>query len=196
MSKALSFLTAAVLATGLSVSGANAATETIFDVASFQQNAMIEAQYAGLNWKVGDKANYSVKGGILNGKIAGFVREDTGTQLWVQQDAELGVFGKQKVEILFDKADGSIKKLLVNGKEETPPDPSRSEVIEVKEDKITTPAGTFECVYAKIKDKQSGEISEAWVNPSKVPMVGMLKTIAPSQIGQVTVLLQSFSFAK
>lgn len=150
----------------------------------------------GLKWKVGDKADYKMSvGGFINGTIKSFVREDNGTEIWVQQDMDLGFAGKQKIEILFDKATGQVKKLLADGKEQQIPDASKLELVETKEDQVTVPAGTFKAVYAKIKDRDSGNIQEAWINPQEVPINGMLKVLADSQLGKVTQELTAKSFA-
>jgi hypothetical protein len=116
------------------------------------QSAMIQSQVSAtaLKWKVGDKADYKMAGGILNGSVKSFVREDLGSEIWVQQDMDMGFLGKQKVEILFDKATGQVKKLLANGQEQSLPDTSNIEIVETKEASVTVPAGTFDAIYAKI----------------------------------------------
>jgi hypothetical protein len=159
--------------------------------------AVIQAQVGtlGLKWKVGDTADYSMDAGFISGTIHEFVRDDNGTEIWVQEDVDLGFAGKQKVEILFDKATGQIKKLLADGKEQTLPDSSNLEVVDQKEDQVTVPAGTFQAIYVKIKNKDDGKIQEAWINPQEVPINGMVKALADSQFGQVKQELTSKSFA-
>ena len=149
----------------------------------------------GLKWKVGDTADYSMSAGFISGTIHSFVRDDNGTEIWVQQDMDLGFAGKQKVEILFDKATGQVKKILADGKEQTLPDASNREVVDQKEDSVTVPAGTFKAIYIKIKDKTKGDIQEAWINPQDVPINGMIKVLADSQLGKVTQELTAKSFA-
>ena len=149
----------------------------------------------GLKWKVGDTADYSMNAGFISGTIHSFVREDNGTEIWVQQDMDLGFAGKQKVEILFDKATGQVKKILAEGKEQTLPDASNMEVVDQKEDSVTVPAGTFKAIYVKIKDKTKGDIQEAWINPQDVPINGVIKVLADSQLGKVTQELTAKSFA-
>ena len=46
--------------------------------------------------------------------------------------------------------------------------------------------------YLKVKDKTNNQLSEQWVNPRDIPLSGMLKTLADSQMGKVTVELTSF----
>lgn len=161
------------------------------------QAAVIQSQVSAtmLKWKVGDKADYKMAGGFINGTVKSFVREDNGTEIWVQQDMDMGFLGKQKVEILFDKATGQVKKLLANGQEQQLPSTSNIEVVETKEDRVTVPAGTFDAIYAKIKDRDNGQIQEAWVNPQEVPITGMVKAIADSQLGKINQELTAKSFA-
>lgn len=161
-------------------------------------NAKIQSQVStlGLKWKVGDKAEYKVSmGGFINGTSSSFVREDNGTEIWVQQDMNLGFMGQQKVEILFDKATGQIKKILAQGQEQQIPDASQMEIIEQKEDQVTVPAGTFQAIYVKIKNKSDNTIQEAWINPQEVPINGMVKALADSQFGKVSQELTAKSFA-
>ena len=167
-------------------------SQPLIDSVQIQSNVSAMA----LKWKVGDKADYKMAvGGFINGTIKSFVREDNGTEIWVQQDMDLGFAGKQKVEILFDKATGQVKKLLADGKEQQIPDASKMELVETKEDQVTVPAGTFKAVYVKIKDRDSGNIQEAWINPQEVPINGMVKALADSQLGKVTQELTAKSFA-
>lgn len=207
MLKSLFIALAAISASAVSVSafaGTNCAQAAMhaqeLAVASAQpviQSALVQSQVSAtaLKWKVGDKADYKMAGGILNGTVKSFVREDLGSEIWVQQDMDMGFLGKQKVEILFDKATGQVKKLLANGQEQSLPDTSNIEIVETKEASITVPAGTFDAIYAKIKDKSNGQIQEAWINPQEVPINGMVKAIADSQLGKITQELTAKSFA-
>ena len=186
-------LMAAVLTAMTMASPARADVNVTEMVANLQNTAVVQANFAGLDWRVGDKASYKLSNIILNGTSNAFVREDTGTSYWMQQD--MTVMGQaQKIEILFSKATGQIEKLLVNGKEEKAPAPN-VEIIEMKESNVTVPAGTFGCIYAKIKNKDDGKITQAWINPKAAPMSGLLKAIAESQFGDITQELLSFEFA-
>jgi hypothetical protein len=166
-------------------------SQPILQAAAIQSSVSATA----LKWKVGDKADYKMAGGILNGSVKSFVREDNGAEIWVQQDMDMGFLGKQKVEILFDKATGQVKKLLANGQEQQLPSASNVEVVETKEDRVTVPAGTFDAIYAKVKDRSNGQIQEAWINPQEVPITGMVKAIADSQLGKINQELTAKSFA-
>jgi len=148
-----------------------------------------------LKWKVGDKASYKMSGGFINGTAEMYVREDNGTEIWVQQDMNLGFLGQQKVEILYDKATGQVKKILANGQEQQLPNQNDIELLETKEDRVTVPAGTFDAIYAKVKDKKNNQIQEAWLNPKEVPINGLLKTISDSQMGKISLELTAKHFA-
>lgn len=192
MTKIIGLFTAAMVAVGLSTT---AKADISSDILALQQATIVQAAAGGLNWRVGDKASYSVQlGGFIKGKSDNFVREDTGTGFWMVQDMDL-MIQKSKVEILINKSTGQIEKLLVDGKEQSVPK-SDQEILEMKESQITVPAGTFQCIYAKIKEKSDGKITEAWINPKIVPMSGLLKAIGESQFGQVIQEATSFSFAQ
>ena len=180
------------LAMGVSMS-ANAAN-TVFDMLVVQQNKAIvqSAHTMGLDWKVGDENNYNLSiGGFINGSMQMKCTSIGADGIWMDQNMDLGFAGKQQAQILIDPNTGEIKKMLVNGKEQQIPE-NNTEIVEVTEDKITVPAGTFECIHAKLKDSKTGEMSEAWINPEKVPLSGMLKALQPSQLGQVNIQLKSF----
>jgi hypothetical protein len=178
---------------GLSFSiNASAATSPAEVLVQMQMPAIMDqAQTLGLDWKVGDTSSYSVDMGFIKGSMVMSVREIAADGIWMDQNVDMGFAGKQKVETLIDKNTGEVKKMLVNGKEQQIPKQD-IEVIEVKEDKITVPAGTFECIHARLKDKSNNNEINAWINPQVIPMSGMLKQVAPSQFGEVTVLLKSF----
>lgn len=144
-----------------------------------------------LNWKVGDSTDFNLSGGILSGTMHSFVREETAVGFWVQQDIDLGFLGKQKSEVLYDKTNGQVLELIVNGQKQDPPASGDVEVVETKQDRITVPKGTFDCMYAKVRDVKKNEEIQVWIAPG-VPMGGMIKTIAPSQMGEVTLELTDF----
>lgn len=192
MKKFFGVLAAAIIATALSTQ----ARAEGFDASELQLNTVILAQTrAGLNWHVGDKASYEISamGGFLKGTSDNEVTQDTGTSFWMVQ--MLKIMGQeQKVETLLNKSTGQIEKLIVNGKEEAIPK-SDIEVLEMKEAKVTVPAGSFDCIYVKIKNKEDNKESEAWINPKVVPMSGLLKMSGQSQMGPVSQEATSFSFA-
>lgn len=187
-----------LVATLALATGAQAATSAVITMAQpLITSAAIQGSVStlGLKWKVNDTADYSLDAGFIQGTIHSFVRDDNGTEIWVQEDMDMGFAGKQKIEILFDKATGQVKKMLADGKEQTLPDASKMEVVDQKEDSVTVAAGTFKAIYIKIKNKDDGKIQEAWINPQEVPINGVVKVMADSQFGTVTQELTSKSFA-
>lgn len=164
-----------------------------FDLAaSLQKQTMSQVSAQGLNWAIGDNCHYNMNMGFIQGTMEVVVREKTDEGYWLDQNLDLGFMGKQKISVLIDPNTGAVKKLIVNGKEEQPPEQGDIEVIEVKEDKVTVPAGTFDAVYFRAKDKKEGSEMQQWANPKLIPVMGLIKSISPSQMGEVTTELTSF----
>lgn len=160
---------------------------------SFEQNAMGQAQAAGINWAIGDACHYNLSmAAFIQGKLDVIVREKNADGYWLDQHVDMGFLGKQTMSVLIDPNTGAIKKVIVDGKEQAPPEQGEMEVIEVKESKITVPAGTFDAVYFKVHDKKQNQDTEQWVNPKLIPISGMLKSIGQSQMGEVITELVSF----
>lgn len=145
-----------------------------------------------LNWTVGSTADYNINMGFISGTMHAQVREETPVGFWIQQDMDLGFMGAQKVEIHINKDTGEIIELLVNGQKQEAPDHANSEIVESRREKVTVPKGEFDSVYVKMHDKKENKDSEAWINPSIVPMGGMLKQVADGPMGQVTVELTDY----
>lgn len=185
-----SLIVAASMVVAVSANAYNTVAESLFASQQTQIQAAVVTQ--GLNWKVGQENNYKLNmGGFINGTMKMSVREITADGIWMVQDVDL-MIQKQKIEALIDANTGAVKKMLVNGKEQQPPK-SDFEVVEQKEDHITVPAGSFDTIYIKVKDKaNNGQISEQWVNPRDIPLSGMAKSLADSQLGKVTIELTSF----
>lgn len=184
---------AIVAAIGL-VFSTNAIAETsVMETLVNYNNVVImdQAHTTGLNWTVGDQLNYNLDMGFIKGTMSMTVRSIDADGIWMDQNMDLGFAGKQKVESLLDSNTGEVKRMIVNGKDQAPPKQD-TEIIEVTEDNITVPAGNFDCIHARIKDKTNNNEINAWINPQMIPLSGMLKTIQPSQFGDVTVLLKSF----
>jgi len=178
------------LATVFSASAFALPVTSIFNYTELQQNVMDQAEIQSLDWKVDDRANYSIDMGFIQGTMVMHVREWVQEGPWVEQNVDI-MGQKQKVEILFDKQDGSIIQMLVNGEKQEVPE-QNVEVEEMEEANITVPAGTFDCIYVKIRDLDKDETSEAWINPNIIPISGLLQNKAPSQFGQVTIQLTDY----
>ncbi len=184
---------ALIAALGLAFSVNAVAAPAITDVlVQVQMPAIMDqAQTQGLDWKVGDRADYAIDMGFLKGTMIMSVASIGADGMWLNQDVDLGFAGKQKMEMLIDPNTGETKKLLVNGKEQSIPKQD-IEIIEVKEATIQVPAGKFDCIHARMKNKEDNSEINAWINPQLIPMSGLLKQVAPSQMGTVTVSLKSF----
>lgn len=158
---------------------------------NFQMAVQAMAETTGLNWNVGDYANYKMGGGFLQGTNNMLVREKVSDGFWLEQNMDLGFMGKNKIEILIDPDTGEIKKLLVNGEKQDIPDNSGMEIISAEESSVTVPAGTFDAIHLKIKDKED-KVSQMWINPELIPVNGSAKSISPSQFGDITLELTEY----
>lgn len=184
-----SFIIAAALVVSASAQASNSIGKFLFS----GQVALIQDVAAqGLAWKAGDENNYKLNMGFIPGTMKMFVREINAdaAEAWLVQDINL-MIQKQKVEVLIDTNTGATKKLLVDGKEQAIPE-QNFEIVEQKEAQVTVPAGTFKTMYIKIKDNTNGQFTEQWINPREIPINGMAKSVADSQLGKVTIELTSF----
>lgn len=179
------------------VAGANSLANTTtsaemdFVIRNSVQNLQQTVQsHRALNWVVGDAGNYSLDMGFIKGTMVMIVREKTSEGYWIDQNIDLGFAGKQKVETLIDADTGEVKKIIANGEEQEIPE-NNTTVVEVTQDSITVPAGTFECLHVVLEDNDKKQ-SNVWINPNLIPVSGMLKQVAPTQFGQMTILLTSF----
>jgi len=185
-------LVAAALIAGFSAN----ASELPFqiDVQKLQQSTMDLANTNDgiLPWKVGDNADYKLNlGGFIEGTLNMLVREEVPQGYWVEQNVDL-MIQKSKIEMLFDKNTGQVLEMRVDGQKQDLPKGGEMEIVESRPDSVTVPAGTFECTYAKLLDKQSNETSELWLEMEIVPIFGLIKQISPSQMGPVTIELTAF----
>jgi hypothetical protein len=162
-----------------------------FDI---NQSMLAQTQMEGpFHFAVGDEASYKLNmGGFLNGtmgmKVAAVDADGTVT---INQDMSLMGQSQNCVEVLNPNT-GEVKSFKCNGQDQKPGDQGDVEVVETKEDTVTVPAGTFTCLYIKAKQKTSNDVVEQWINPKEIPVFGLAKTIAPSQLGKVTIELTSF----
>jgi len=185
-----------LLTVAMLVSGSVFASETVFEALSAMNRHVVadQAHTMGLEWKKGDRNEYKMNAamGMIQGSMIMEVREITAEGIWVDQSVDAGAMGKQQSSTLFDKDTGAIKKIISDGKEQEIPK-SNIEVIETKEDKITVPAGTFECIHARLKDKDANQEVNIWANPAAIPLSGMLKMVRPFQFGEIQIELTKFT---
>jgi hypothetical protein len=179
------------LALGLMLSISANATTLNQLVHTTQQMVMSDVD-ALVEFKVGDFNLYNLKAGVIRGSIKMACTAVNGNEVTLQQDADLGFLGKQSCTIVMDISTGETKSLVCNGQSQEPGKPGDFELIEMKEDKIRVPAGEFQCVYIKAKEKTKNEIIQQWANPSQIPLGGMIKAITPSQMGEVVLELKQF----
>lgn len=185
-----SFIITAALVVSASAQASNSIGMFLFQKQIVQIQGVIKAQ--GLNWHVGDTNSYKLNmGGFINGTMKMSIREIGADGIWMVQDVDM-MIQKSKIEVLLDPNTGEVKKMLVDGKEQAPPK-NDTEIVDQKEATVTVPAGTFKAIYLKMKDKsQNDAISEMWVNPRDLPLTGLAKSLADSQLGKVTIELTSF----
>ncbi|HTL12017.1 MAG TPA: hypothetical protein VL588_05995 [Bdellovibrionota bacterium] len=146
-----------------------------------------------INWKVGDSMNYNVSLGFMgNGTMVKNVASEEGGNIWLHQDINI-MNQKQTVDVLMQRSDGKILKVLQNGQEAQIPD-SKIEVVSTNFDHITVPAGTFDCMHIVANTDQAKGL-EVWGNPDMTAMDGSLKEIVPTQFG-MTMTLELTAFHK
>lgn len=165
------------------------AADTLSEVLMLSQLNTMKISRA-IDWKVGDSASYNIDMSIIKGTMVMSVASNDGNEVVINQDADLGFAGKQQTQTYMDANTGAVKKVLVNGQEQQLPE-QNIEVIEIVDETIKVPAGEFKCLHARLSDKSAGKEINLW-NNSTVSMSGMVKTIQPSQFGDVTVELTSF----
>jgi hypothetical protein len=148
-----------------------------------------------LDFKKGDFAKYDMNvGSFIKGKMEMNILDVSAEGIWLQQFIDLGFAGKQDVRQLIDPNTGEIKKYIVNGKEQAPPERGDIEIIEQKEDTVQVPAGRFICVYIKANIQAQGQkaVAEQWINPREVAVMGLVKMVTQTQLGPMTAVLTSF----
>lgn len=144
----------------------------------------------GLQFNIGDSTDYNLSG-FVSGTMHTQVREEVTEGFWVQTDLDAGFMGRQKIEVLYDRDNGQVLKLLVNGQEQEKPDPSQMKIVESKKDHIKVPKGEFDCFYVKVRDTQQNKDSEIWL-AKEVPIGGMIKTVNQSPFGPMTLELTDY----
>ncbi len=169
---------------------------------AFDQTALIKQINKGIfqnaadtrgmfDFKVGDTADYNVNMIFPGSTMKMTVAAVEGEIVTINQNMK-SLFGNQDCVQKLNQNTGESISLTCNGQAQDQGDPNDYEMLEQKEDTVTVPAGTFTCLYMKVQKKSTQEIVEQWINPSEVPVFGMVKQIQPSQFGPVTVELTSF----
>jgi hypothetical protein len=165
-----------------------------FPIITSMQTALEATALQGIDWKVGDSSEYSVKlKGMKLGTMSQSVTADEGASFWLKQEMNL-MIQKQVVELLMERATGKILKYKLNGKEQAPPNET-VEVIDQEYTEVTVPAGTFKAVHITAKTTQVPKL-DIWLNPTDTVMDGMLKTIVPQQGMEMVIELTKFTRAQ
>jgi len=172
----------------LNVFAAPTAAEVINEI---QKIVLKQSSERAGNWVVGDQNNYNMDMGFIQGTMEMSVKSiEADGSIWLLQNANLGFLGAQVIETNIDPATGQVKKMLVNGQEQTPPT-LNVELIEVVDATITVPAGTFDCQHIRMLNKDDNKEINIW-SSGAVPLSGMVKTVQPTQFGTSTIELTSF----
>ena len=175
------------------LAGMSASAYSVGNVAkTLSQAALGQFNAAGMNFKAGDQTVYDVQMAIpIPATMTMTVAKVDAGEVTINQDVDLG-FQKQSCVITINPNTGETKHMICDGKEQKPEDQGEIEVVDTKEDTVQVPAGTFTCLYVKANMKKTNETVEQWINPKLIPVFGMAKMVAPSQMGPVTIVLKSF----
>ena len=150
-----------------------------------------------IDWKVGEWQSYNMESPFGNGEARKEVTGEEGEGVWMT--TTMAIMGQNiDQKVLIRRTDGKILKIIVNGEEQPAPNPEDTEIeiLEQREESITVPAGTFDCLYIKVKmiDKAQGQesVTELWMAPKDVNMDGNVKMIAETGFMTITLALKSF----
>jgi hypothetical protein len=147
-----------------------------------------------VDWKVGDQMDYQVSLGMLGqGTMTKVVTKDEGNALWFKQEINLSI-QNQVVEILINKADGKVLKMIRNGKEEQVPDQDL-DIVGQEYAQVTVPAGTFDSIHVTANTKDVKNL-EMWANPQATCMDGAIKMVVPMNFITMTSELVTFNKVK
>lgn len=188
MKKLMTVLGLAVLAVSMQPAKADVVA---IDVAQLQKAVAMVGTQNLIDWKVGDASYYDVTLGMFGkmGKLEKSVTKDEGAAIWVRQYLDIQI-QKDTTEILLNKADGRILKMIHNGKEEAVPE-SDLEIISQDTTEVTVPAGTFDSIHIVAKTKDVEQL-EVWMNPRDTVMDGTLKQFIKGQF-DITLELNRFT---
>lgn len=186
----MKIITSALVLLGLVLSAQAQADLSALEIIS---GYMDEFATSPLTWKVGDLSEFNVSAGAFgSGKMTKTVTEDTGTAFWVVQEMNIPSH-QEKLEKLYNKADGQVLKVIRNGTEQNPAD-SAIEISSQENVRIQVPAGTFDSLHIVGKSQKVSKI-ELWSNPGATAIDGTLKLIMKSSFYTITSELSSFRHA-
>jgi hypothetical protein len=184
-----------ILATLVLVTGCFASATTIsaftYDLVEGVLSSQVHSM-AGLNFKQGDTAAYKMSiASFINGTMTTTVKSVAVDAVVITQD--VSIMGQaQSCDSTINPQTGQIKSIVCNGKPQDANQQGDIEVVDSKEDSVTVPAGTFDCLYVKAHNKKDNTDIEQWINPKLVPVMGLVKMNAPTQLGTMVAELTSF----
>lgn len=161
------------------------------DALSIHQALLPSLTTGIINWKVGQSLDHNITVMGMEGTMHTQVASETDKGFWLNTDIAISGMN-QKVETHISKEDGTVIEIRINGEKSEPQPPPEMEVQEMKEAKITVPAGAFDCTYAKLKDLKTQDISEVWMNQKQIPINGMLKLKAAQRGTEIVAELTKF----
>lgn len=136
-------------------------------------------QFTG-HFTPGDTCNYNLSVLGMTGSMTMSVKSVGADGVWIDQAISLGGQNQDEQE-LIDPATGAVKKVIVNGQEQAPPDPNDVQIISEQKADVTVPAGTFHTIDVKVHIKSQNADQEMWIDPTNVPVAGLVKLAASSQ---------------
>jgi hypothetical protein len=144
-----------------------------------------------INWKVGESASYDVGIGSFGklGSMNKSVTKEEGGAIWIHTEVNL-VIQNDTTDMLINRADGKVLKVIHNGKEEPMNDDDKPEIISQDYAEVTVPAGTFKTIHVTGKTKKV-EKFEIWANPRDTVMEGTIKMLISGQM-EMTSELNNF----
>jgi hypothetical protein len=133
--------------------------------------------FSALNWRVGDTLRFKVtmKPVSLKGSAVVRVEQIAEEGILIVQDVRLGILGNQHVEMLIDRLNGRVLRMITNGHEEIVPEMAMK-TVKQEGVKISVPAGTFDCLHIVMEDAKKRR-SEVWANPMEIPLNGIIKSV-------------------
>ena len=156
------------------------------------QKLVANAVHQQMTFKAGDTASYSLNiASFIQGTMVMTVKSVSPSALVIDQNMDLGTFGKQDCVETVNPATGALTSLVCNGQAQTPNQGTQT-VEKESHETITVAAGTFKCIYAKLKNSSDNSESEVWINQTQVPVGGLVKTLQNTQVGQADIELTSF----
>lgn len=145
----------------------------------------------GLNWKVGDLAEFDLKLAVIPGTMLMFVADIQGSIAVLNQELSIGPV-TQGCDMYLNLNTGELVKTVCAGQEQKPESTNDTEVVEIKEETITVPAGKFATVYIKAVTGPKKQVVEQWINRKDIPILGLVQSVTPSPIGSMTLKLKAF----